>query len=134
MKKLIFGLIAIVFFSLSASAQTETSKGGPEGIGPRSVKGFLLLADHGCYTILINVYQEINGTTTIISSTTVCVGACGRFSPPNRSELCEDFELNGDYFYNSKFKYDYCAADLLRDRETYEKYMVAKDDILESFK
>ena len=31
MKKLVFGLIATMFFSLSVTSQTEYSKGGPEG-------------------------------------------------------------------------------------------------------
>ena len=134
MKKLVFGLIAIVLFSCSSTAQTENLKGGAEGFSGHSVKGFLLLAENGCYTILVNIYENIGGVSTIISSTTVCVGNCGKFSPTHKNSTCEDFELNGDWFYSSKYNFDICASDLLKDSKTYENYLEEKRIVIESIK
>lgn len=130
MKKILFSLLAILFISLSSFAQTSTAKLPPE----KTVRGFLILADHGCYTILINIYETQNGQTFLVSSTTVCVGACGKFSPINNNKSCEDFVINDESFYNSKFNYDYCASDLLRESTTYEKYLDAKNAVLATVK
>jgi hypothetical protein len=136
MKKVFFGLIAMVFLSLNSFAQTENRKGGPEGFGSYTVKGFLLLADHGCYTILINVYQEVNGTIIIVASSTVCVGVegCRKANVNSNDEICSDFELDGDYFYHSKTEFKYCLQEIFKDSSTYLEYQNVKKDILTSLK
>jgi hypothetical protein len=134
MKKIVFGLVAIIIVSFSANAQSDAFKGGPEGFNSLSVKGFLLSADHGCYTILVNVYQNVNGTLFIVASSTVCVGECGKFSPKNDNSTCVDFELNGDLFYNSKYNQNYCIEELFKDETTYKNYLIAKNSVLEALK
>ncbi|WP_264519881.1 hypothetical protein [Flavobacterium sp. N1994] len=64
MKELVLGIIATVFFSLSASSQTEYFRGDFEGLKELKSKGV-----HGCHNILINDYtRDIVANEMLISS------------------------------------------------------------------
>lgn len=137
MKKILFGLLAIVLFSFNSIAQTEESKGGdpkPITMGHFSIHSYLLdTGDHGCFKIhVVITYTDTDGTETVIVSDDVSVGPC-KFAPRNLNSECPDTEFKGDYFYSSK-EDKRCIVDLLSDDELYLQYTKEKERVLTEVK
>jgi hypothetical protein len=132
MKKVIFGLIAMVMFGNLSYGQTDESKGGPSprGLGHFNVVSFLIdEGNNGCFRVhVVITYTDPDGTETVMVSDNVSVGPC-KLSPQNLNSNCPDTEFKGDYFYSSK-EDKRCIVDLLNDDEIYSLYSKEKERVL----
>ncbi|WP_445454561.1 hypothetical protein [Flavobacterium sp. 25HG05S-40] len=130
MKNLIFGFLAVVLFSCSSVAQTD-SRPGPS----LYVQSDLVDAVAGCYTVNVRVYSSDGFATYLVSSTNVKVGECGRMVATNLNSECKDEEYKGDFFLYTKDKYPQCALDLFKkDEVLYAKYIIEKNRVIDDYK
>lgn len=132
MKKLIFGVIATVFFSGTSIAQT-TQDQKPVSV-VFTAKADLISAINGCYTLQVRAYMTNDGDTTLVSWATVQFGDCGQRRETNANQTCKDQEFKGDYFYYTADSLKYCLVDLLQDEVIYSKYIIEKDRVINSVK
>lgn len=129
MKKLVFGLIAIVMFSFNSQAQ-QLSKVFP--IGGITTHSHLMSISGDCYSVWVGVFWTDGGEETLIASGVSQIGNCSKLSS-NNNPRCEDKIHKGDYIYNSNYEnLKYCLTDCLLDDNVDKSYQIEKEKILNS--
>ncbi|MBC7643031.1 MAG: hypothetical protein H7174_11965 [Flavobacterium sp.] len=129
MKKLVFGLIASIFFVFVGSAQ-ELSK--VFLVGSLITRSHLVSISGDCYTVWVGVFYTYEGTESLVAAGTSQIGNCGRLSLTD-NPLCKNETFKGDKIYNSNNKnFKYCLIDFLQEEKVNESYQKDKNEIFNS--